>query len=366
MQLYLDANAHLPLSKPAIDAYVRFNDSRAGHGHAMAMSAPGRDASSEIEKARTKIASLLGIKSAKQIVFTSTCTQACEWAFKIVSNNLPGKNVFMSTMEHPSVRISARSQIPGIIDLIPNKEGVISNAVRFEKTDAVICVHVQNEIGTIQPITDWHPGLFFCDISQSVGKLPIDLSRMSNIDIAVFGSHKFGGPPSVGILYLKDPNMWEEFGYGSRYYFDRSGTPDGASIVSAAAALEHAIKSLSGRYSNMLEFRDVFELGLSDMGWKVIGNGGQRIPNTSFFRVPKGMARHLLAQLSSEGIYVGLGSACGSNHRGPSPLMGSLGYGGGANDYMRVSQFGEYGVREARVLLAKLRRYAPSKVGEIP
>jgi cysteine sulfinate desulfinase/cysteine desulfurase-like protein len=166
-------------------------------------------------------------------------------------------------------------------------------------------------------------------------------------------------------MFVRDTSVWKEFGSGSRYYFDRPGTPDAPAIHAAAVALEHAINTMTERYQNMISFRDTLEPGLEEMGWRIIGKGTNRVPNTTFAIVAKTNALHLLAQLGSENIHVGLGSACGSISTGPSPLMAALGHGGNSHDYMRISQFGEYASKEAKLFLAKLRRYCP-KDGDIP
>jgi cysteine desulfurase len=364
-QLYLDANAHMPISNAAINAFVNFNSSRGGYGNAMSVSSPGIDASSAIEESRFQIAKNLGVDS-RQIFFAANCTQACEWGAHILNKRHKGGQVYISQIEHPSVKFSVREKIKDVKSLFVNNNGIVSKSIEFSPKDSLVCTHVQNEIGTIQPIEYWFPGLFMCDISQSVGKLPINLSNMNNIHIAIAGAHKFGGPVGVGILYLQDPNLWDGIGYGNRYYSDRTGTPDAASIVAAAVALKESIGTLRNRYSKMVEFRSVLESGLSDMGWKIIGSEVARIPNTTFVKVPKRMGRNLLSQLNSEGIYIGLGSACNSNQKKSSPLMNALGYGGNVDDYIRISQFGNYGTTEAKYLLAKLKRYAPSTTGDTP
>ncbi len=181
----------------------------------------------------------------------------------------------------------------------------------------------------------------------------------------MFGAHKFAGPGGVGFFYLRDTAIWKEFGTGSRYFFDRPGTPDAASITATAVALEEALRTLPQRYSNMIDFRAILEPGLEEFGCRVIAQDSPRIPGTTFFKVPKSRALQLMAQLAESGIYVGLGSACGSLHTGPSPLMTQLGLGGNTHDYIRISQFGDYTASDAKHVLSKMRVFFP-KDGDIP
>jgi cysteine sulfinate desulfinase/cysteine desulfurase-like protein len=115
----------------------------------------------------------------------------------------------------------------------------------------------------------------------------------------------------------------------------------------------------------MIAFRDVLEPGLEEMGWTIIGKEAIRVPNTTFARVPRGTATHLMVQLGGDGVHVGLGSACGSLSTGPSPLMAAMGQGGSSHNYMRISQFGEYASKEAKLVLSKIGRYCP-KGSDIP
>ena len=118
-------------------------------------------------------------------------------------------------------------------DLFTNRDGIVASSfIPLEKT-AFVCMHVQNEIGTVQDIENINVP-FFCDMSQSLGKIPINVSKIQNLMIGVFGAHKFGGPVGIGFLYIKDNKWWKEFGFGSRYYFDRPGTPDAGMIIATA------------------------------------------------------------------------------------------------------------------------------------
>jgi len=219
-------------------------------------------------------------------------------------------------------------------------------------------MHVQNEIGTIQNIEQIKVP-FFCDMSQSLGKVPINVSKIPNLKIGVFGAHKFGGPVGVGFLYIRDSNWWKEFGFGSRYYFDRPGTPDVGMVVATAIALEEAIKTLTGRYSRALQFRSVIEAAVKGAGIGVIGENASRVPYGTFLNIGKKMGPHVMAQMEAEGMYIGLGSACGSLHSNTNPIMTALGYGGSSQDNIRISQWGDYGEKEGRLVAQALLKYCP-------
>lgn len=356
-EFFLDANAHLPLNPKAIKAYTDFHTSTGGHGHPSSPSQPGRHAAKALENARGKIATLIGAKKASNIIFTSNCTQACEWGLEMFfqTESVPDSYAARSAAEHPAVRDAFDTMSEEFIDdpliLELDANGVVDTSDEHNK---ICCIHVQNEIGVIQPINQFKCKYLFSDMSQSLGKLPVDVGDM-NVNIATFGAHKFGGPGGFGFIYLKDPNDWQSHGAGSRYFLDRTGTPDVAGAVATAVALEEAVSTLEERTIKMIEFQKTLEDGFEAMGLEIIGKAATRVPNTTFVRVPaKGL--YSVMKLGEHGIHVGLGSACGSMHTGESPLMEAIGCGGNVHDFMRISQFGDYGEKDAKHFLATLKK----------
>lgn len=353
-KLYLDCNAHIPLNQSGLKAFLDFQKSNAAHGNPNSLSSPGREAANAIESARASIANKLGISSPKNLIFTSSATQACEWAVKIISksNQLPTK---LSPLEHWAVRDACLTYLKNIQELPVTSGGIIDEQTSHENYN-VVCMSLQNEIGTPQP-AGWlrhGNGLVFSDITQSLGKEIVDF-KMLDIDIAAFGAHKFGGPSGVGFLYLKDISLWKEFGTGSRYFLDRTGTPDIANIVATDAALTEALNTYQARYSKMLEFQEYTENELQNLGIEIIGKESNRNASTSFIHVP-GQALELLVNLSSEGIHVGLGSACGSFQNNLSYALQSIGRKGNTNDYLRISNFGYCGKQEAIYFIEKFNK----------
>lgn len=359
MELFLDANAHLPMSKPAIDAFIKTNSSLAGHGHALSPSVPGRAAEAAIEEARNTVSDLLGSENPNQLVFTSTCTEACSWGLDIFRNINENKSIYISPAEHPAVRQAAKELFLSRTVLNTNKSAYIDLSYPIQKDSAIISIFVQNEVGTIQPINDLGKSCssLFSDMSQAPGKIELPkLSHINNLDVSVFGAHKFGGPASVGILYVKDTNKWFAKGTGSRYFLDRPGTPDTASIVATAAALKHAINTFPERNEKMKEFRDVIEPEMEKLGFEIIGKYDPRINGTTFAKIPNNKYSQIILQmLGNKGIYIGLGSACGSIHSGKSPLINILNRNGCVRDFVRISHYGDYGKKEAEYFVKILK-----------
>jgi len=348
-ELYLDSNAHVPMSRAVTKVYADFQASKAGWGHPSAPSGPGQAAASALETARGKIATLLGAEKPSQIAFTSTCTQACEWGLSMLLYSSEHRHFWDSGMEHSAVKDWLDIYKIAHTGLPVSPDGVV---IPTKVLDPIICVHVQNEIGTIQPLEELKAEFLFSDMCQSPGKVSINLKEMP-VDIAVFGAHKFGGPASVGFVYVKNHRIYREFGTGSRYFNDRPGTPDVGGVVATAAALEETLMAMPERLQKMKEFQTVLEDRLQDMDLEIIGKNASRAPNTTFVKMP-GIAFSILAALSNKQIYVGMGSACGSMHTGPSPSMKTIGQTGEAHDFLRISQHGEYGKQEALFLADQL------------
>ncbi|KKN18080.1 hypothetical protein LCGC14_0959390 [marine sediment metagenome] len=355
--LYLDTNAHVPLHPKALKAYVDFNNSKAGHGNPSSPSVPGREAATALEEARGRIAESIGAKSPNQIVFTSSATQACQWAMEILIKKAP--TIAISPLEHNAVSDAfLKVTDPHDTKLKINSDGLVIDDRNFE---GVACIYVQSEIGTIQPIDKLNCEYIFSDMTQSLGKMHVDVAEL-DVDLAAFGAHKFGGPTGVGFLYLKNTSDWAEFGTGSRYFMDYPGTPNVGGVVSTAVALEEAIYTLQERTERMLEFRTILESGLKELDFEVIGEGERRVPNTTFVKVPCdkkancGLALMMeLGDFSVYGVHVGLGSACGSMYTGGSPLMEALGTPSDGQDYIRLSQWGDYGADEANYVLTRIQ-----------
>lgn len=360
-ELFLDANAHVPLNSKAAQSYLDFHQSPAGHGHPSSPNQPGRYAAGELEKARSKIASLIGAKKPSQIIFTSGCTSAAEWGLETFFD-CSGGQVFSSELEHPAVRevfeTLSEHEFDNSYYLQTTSDGLVDlESPEFldeELTQAkIVCHHLQNEIGTVQPLDKIKRGLLFCDASQSLGKIPFNVSEL-NIDIACFSSHKFGGPGGFGFLYLRDTSWWTPHGAGSRYFLDRTGSPDTAGAVATAVALEEAVSTLEARTQIMGGFQSTLEAGLEKFGFEIIGKKAPRSTNTTFVRLGDGKGLTSLFSLGENGIHCGLGSACGAMNTGKSNTIKVLGLEGKSHDFLRISQFGEYNENDARYFLTKL------------
>lgn len=336
-ELFLDINAHVPLSDAAKSIFNKSLEL----GHPSSLNAIGRKSAGLLEGARAKIAELIGAKTPNQIYFTFGCTQAAEWATKLTFAF--NKNIVCSPIEHVAVRDPV--EIKGC-----DFEKVDSNGLlKSNLFDCLICIHSHNEFGTIQEFSKIERKFLFSDLSQTLGKEQLNVTDL-NVDIGIFGAHKFGGPTGVGFMYLKNPDIWESFGTGGRYFLDRTGTPDVLGILATAEALEDVLKTLQSRQEKMIEFHSLLESGLENRGTRIIAKNADRLKNTTFFYLENQAADKML-KMSEQGIHYGLGSACGSVYADISQSLKALGETGSFCDYARVSSWGQYGKKEAERFL---------------
>lgn len=350
--LYLDSNSHRPIHPKALEAFIKFNSLPAAHGHPSALNAAGRAANAALEEAREKIAKLIGAKNSNQIIFTSGCTNACDWGLKILFNigKYNKKEIVVSSLEHPAVGKICETE--DIQQLKSTKDGII---IQDERVKKLICLYVQNEIGTIQPIKELKADYIFSDMSQALGKIPVNVTDL-NIDIATFGAHKFGGISGVGFIYLKDINNWIPYNNQIHRYMDSPGTLNVAGIVASAVALEEAINSLPERTENMKSFQKTLENELLNMGFEIIGYNASRSPSTTYFAGLK-FSQKTILDLSEKEIFVGSGSACSSGISGFNaiPTMKALDKDYHLGQVMRISTFGEYISNDAAYFIKVLK-----------
>lgn len=343
---YLDCAAHVPMSLAAQKAYINYQNSDISSGHANSSNLVGKKVSSIIENARIEIAELLGAEKSNQIIFTNTCTEACNWAVEILFNKSKNNLVEYSPFEHPAIKY--------LTELKPHikKLNIINGVVNEFDGEYNICMQVQNEVGLIQPIEKFK-GYLLSDMSQSLGKLKIDLS---NVDLAVFSGHKIGAG-NIGILYIKNIKDWVNFGYGSRYYQDRVGTIDVGSILAFSAGLKDCINKMSEKIAKMKEFQEGLENKLiseSNGQLSVIGIDEIRVPSISMIHISK-VAHFVLNDLSEKhNIHCSSGAACSSKLTTLNPTMEVLGIKGTVNDFLRLSSCGDLDARDASYVAEKI------------
>ena len=211
---YLDTAATTPVDQRVLDAmYPYFSEI---FGNASSNHIYGKEAKKAIEIARDQVAKLINAES-KEVIFTSGATESINLALKgfVESNIAKGNHIITVKTEHKAVLSTCEYlETKGfeVTYLDVDCNGLISlmdlkNAIK-ETTILIAIMYVNNEIGVIQPIADIgkiaqeQNICFFCDATQAVGKVKVDVLS-DNIDMLCFSGHKLNGPKGVGVLYKK-------------------------------------------------------------------------------------------------------------------------------------------------------------------
>ena len=213
--VYLDNGA---TTRPDPEVLAVMNDVLQNiYGNPSSLHGLGAMAERLLEKARQAVASTLGVNG-REVIFTSGGTEANNTAIKGVAlqHQGRGRHLVTTEVEHASVYqvFEQLREMGWRVTVIPvDRQGrvcpeKVEDAVT-EETVLVSIMHVNNEVGTIQPIAEIgrrlakYPKLFFhVDAIQSLGKVPL-LPREWGVDLLTLSAHKFHGPKGVGCLYIK-------------------------------------------------------------------------------------------------------------------------------------------------------------------
>ena len=339
MNIYADNAATTKMSENAISTML-FHMKEV-YGNPSSLYSVGQKAKEALEDARRRASAVLNCEP-REIYFTSGGSEADNQAIISAAkfNAAKGKKHIISTaFEHHAVlhtldKLKKEGFEIELLDVHSN--GIVTaeqvkNAIR-EDTALVTIMYANNEIGTIQPISEIgavcrESGvLFHTDAVQAIGHIPVDIQK-DNIDMLSLSAHKFKGPKGVGILYAKKgiplTNIIEG---GAQERGKRAGTENLPGIVSMVAALEDATKDLQGYKERLSPLRDrlidgLFEIPYSDLN----GDRVKRLPATVNFCFEGIEGESLLLLLDDKGIQASSGSACTSGSLDPSHVLLAIG-----------------------------------------
>ena len=339
MNIYADNAATTKMSENAINTML-FHMKEV-YGNPSSLYGVGQKAKEALEDARRRASAVLNCEP-REIYFTSGGSEADNQAIISAArfNAAKGKKHIISTaFEHHAVlhtldKLKKEGFEIELLDVHSN--GIVTaeqvkNAIR-EDTALVTIMYANNEIGTIQPISEIgavcrESGvLFHTDAVQAIGHIPVDIQK-DNIDMLSLSAHKFKGPKGVGILYAKKGiPLTNIIDGGAQERGKRAGTENLPGIVSMVAALEDATKDLQGYKERLSPLRDrlidgLFEIPYSDLN----GDREKRLPAAVNFCFEGIEGESLLLLLDDKGIQASSGSACTSGSLDPSHVLLAIG-----------------------------------------
>ena len=337
--VYADNAATTPVSQTVLNAMLPYYTEK--YGNPSSLYAVGREAKKALEEARENVANHLGALT-NEIFFTSGGSEADNWAIKGVAHELAKKgkkHIITSKFEHHAVLHTTESlEKEGFevtyLEVYENgivKPEDVEKAIR-EDTALVTIMYANNEIGTIQPISEIgaickkHGVLFHTDAVQAVGNVKINVKE-ENIDLLSLSGHKLHAPKGVGALYVRRgirlPNL---ISGGAQERGKRAGTENVAGIVALSVAMDEAYANLDERNARLIRMRDRLIEGASKIERsRLNGDAVKRLPG-NFNMCFEGIeGESLLLKLDFSGICASSGSACTSGSLDPSHVLVAIG-----------------------------------------
>lgn len=339
MFVYADNAATTSVSKAALDAMMPYLTDL--YGNPSSLYAFAQKATEALADARKTVAELINAEP-REIYFTSGGSEADNQA--IVSAALVGKrkgkmHLISTKFEHHAVlhtlkRLEKEGFEVTLLDV--HEDGVVRledvEAAIREDTALVTVMFANNEIGTVQPITEIgalcrSKGIpFHTDAVQAAGHMPIDVKAM-NIDMLSISGHKFHAPKGVGVLYAKrNMPLFNIIEGGAQERGKRAGTENVAGIVALAAALKESCDNMEANTAKIIPMRDKLFAELSKIPHsKINGSLEHHVPGTVNMCFEGIEGESLLLMLDSYGICASSGSACTSGSLDPSHVLLAIG-----------------------------------------
>jgi len=332
-RIFLDAHATTPTDPTVIDAMLPWLR-RAANSHST--HPMGNDAADAVERARTQVATLIGADH-DEIVFVPSATIAANIALRSFAR--PGTTAIRSAIEHPCVVGTLADLEPSVrVVVVPvNEDGLVNPedvaAAGEDDVSVAAIMAVNNEIGTIQPITeiadvcDYLSVPLFVDLAQAAGRIPLNM-HAHRVAAGAVSSHKLYGPQGIAALYCRRDllsSMRPIACGGGQERGLSPGTLPTALCVGFGEACALATDRLEADARRIGGLRDKLMRGLLEgcPGGAVNGSVEHRVPGNLNISFPRIDADALLARLP--GLIASTGSACSSGAIAPSSTLIAMG-----------------------------------------
>lgn len=337
--IYFDNSATTRPYNEVLDSFVKVSSEF--FGNPSSLHGLGLQAEKLLTQARTQVANLLAVKPT-EIFFTSGGTESNNLAIKgtALLHKNKGKHLILSSVEHPSVR-GAMEQLKKLgfdITYLPadqNGRVMVEDVKASIKKDTILVsvMHVNNEVGTIQPIAEigkllkqYPTTLFHVDAVQAVGKVPLNLIE-DGVDLCSFSAHKFHGLKGTGALFIREGVRLDPLlSGGNQEWKVRSGTENVAGAVAMAKALRMTIEKSELGIEKMKRVKSLLLEGLRSIDDLTINTPPENsAPHILNFSIKGVKAEVLIHTLEQKGIYLSTTSACSSKKQLPSQTLLAMG-----------------------------------------
>lgn len=349
-RVYLDHAATTTMWPEAVEV---MHDELRRTGNPSSLHEAGRRARRVVEESRESIAERLGARPS-EVVFCSGGTEANNLAIKGLfwsrrSADPQRDRIVFSSIEHhalldPVTWLAAHEGAR--IDVTPvDRQGrvrldALREAIehRPEDVTAITTMWANNEMGTIQPVTEVveiaraHGIPVHSDAVQAAGYLPLDFAG-TGLDAMTVTAHKLGGPVGVGALVIRREIEATPLLHGGGQERDlRSGTVGVALIAGFATALELTVQRQAENAARIEALRTRLVEGIARVVPEAVVNGDpepgptHRLPNIAHVTFPGCEGDALLMLLDANGVEVSTGSACQAGVPQPSHVLLAMGF----------------------------------------
>ena len=336
--IYMDNHATTPIAPEVLEAMLPYLTTH--FGNASSTHPFGVTAKDAVEKARHQVADLLGC-SAEEVIFTSGATESDNLAIRGIADACKekGNHIITSTAEHHAILDTCHALAAAGFEttyLPVDKYGIVNpddvEAAITPKTILMSFMYANNEVGTINPITDIaavaakHGVLFHSDAVQGVGQLPSNMEALG-LDLASLTAHKIYGPKGIGALYIRrgcsQPHSL--FYGGGQEAGVRPGTLNVSGIVGLGAACELSKQYMESGKSCVATLRDALHQKLNEHldDLHLNGHPEQRLPGNLNLCFGGVQSHAHLAGLKR--VAVSTGSACDSESVQASHVLVAMG-----------------------------------------
>jgi cysteine desulfurase len=358
-EIYLDYAASAPVDRRVIKV---INKAFKIFGNPSSLHSSGLKSRKIIEKSRLEILKILG-DPAGRLIFTGSGTEANNLAILGIARAYKkfGNHLITSKIEHPSV-LNAFKKLEtegfdvaylnvdrnGIVKLNEFKKSLQKNTI------LVSVMYANNEIGTIQPISEIARiisnfgkqianrkaqsandlrfalsamPLLHIDAIQAFNYLDCDIEKLS-VDLMTLNGSKIYGPKGIGCLYLKKNVKIEPLILGGEQEFGlRPGTENTANIAGFGEAIKLTEKLRKHETKRLKTLRDWFIKKVQKIipKTRLNGHSKNRLPNNINFSFADIEGESLVLRLDALGIRTSTGSACSSERLEPSHVILALG-----------------------------------------
>jgi len=340
--IYADNNATTSVAPEVREALLPFLTDN--YFNPSSMYEPARQTAAALTQARRQIAEYFALSDPKEILFTSCATESNNTAiFGTVKANPNRRHIITTAVEHPAVLgVCKELQRSGCEVTFLEVDGSgnldVGQFVRALRPDTLLVsiMHANNETGIIFPVEqlaritkETDPAIVFhTDATQSVGKIPIDLSGdYRHVDLLSFSGHKLHAPKGIGVLFVRRGTPCRPFLIGGHQEEGRrAGTENVPYIVGLAKAVQLAAENCQDEQTRIRSLRDRLQQAIQERiaCVQVNGSAAPRLPNTLNVSCHYVEGEGMLYQLSDHGICASSGSACTSGSLEPSHVLRAM------------------------------------------